>query len=280
MPLPEGASRGVAVAIHDVSPATLGECRDLMGMLDEIGATPISLLVVPHFHYHARIDDAFVAAMDARRARGDELILHGCFHIDEAPPPRTLRGVLERRVATRSEGEFAALTEDAAAWRLARGIELFRRHRWPLAGFVPPAWLLSPASRAAIAHCSHPFEYVTVRTGIYHLPDWRFEATANLWYSPDSGWRRAVSRLAIAHELRRARKLSLLRISLHPQDVRGKGVLAHWRSLIGEAIGSRTPVTKGQWVRSVRPRRGRQRGVPTRAFAGGRENVSPARGAF
>jgi uncharacterized protein len=277
MPLPEGSRRGVAVAIHDVSPATLGECRELIGMLDEIGASPISLLVVPQFHYHANIDadEAFIAAMDARRARGDELILHGCFHLDDGPPPANVRGFLERRVATRSEGEFAALDQDAAAWRLARGIAMFRQQRWPLAGFVPPAWLLSEGARAAIAHCGQAFDYVTVRSGIYHLPSWRFEPTANLWYSPDTPLRRAISRLAIAHELRRSRSLPLLRVSLHPQDVRGAGVIAHWRALIADALATRTPVTKGQWVRGVRPRGARPANGPPHAAAPARD-VQPA----
>jgi predicted deacetylase len=269
MPLPESPQQAVAVAIHDVAPATLSECAELMTMLDEVGATPISLLVVPQFHHGANVadDPRFIAAMNARRARGDELILHGCYHVDEAPAPRDLRGYLERRVATRSEGEFAALDLSQAASRIARGIELFRAKQWPLAGFVPPAWLLGVGARAALAHCGYAFDYVTVRTGIWHLPDWTFESTANLWYSPDTPLRRAISRLAIAHELRRARRLPLLRISLHPQDVRGSGVVAHWRTLISKALADRAPVTKSEWVRRVRRPRAPSRHVPLHATA-------------
>ena len=278
MPPPDPAQQGVAVAIHDVAPATLPECLALMTMLDEVGASPISLLVVPQFHYGVNVADdaAFVAAMNVRRARGDELILHGCFHVDDAPAPTTVRGFLERRVATRAEGEFAALDERQAAWRIARGIELFERQQWPLAGFVPPAWLMSAGTRAALAHCRHAFDYVTVRTGIWHLPEWRFERTANLWYSPDTSVRRAVSRLAIAHELRRARELPLLRISLHPQDVRGKGVVAHWRGLIGAAVATRAPVTKGAWVRRVTRPPARSRGAPQHASVRESAEAQPA----
>jgi predicted deacetylase len=249
-----------------------------MTMLDEVGASPISLLVVPQFHYGVNVADdaAFVAAMNVRRARGDELILHGCFHVDDAPAPTTVRGFLERRVATRAEGEFAALDERQAAWRIARGIELFERQQWPLAGFVPPAWLMSAGTRAALAHCRHAFDYVTVRTGIWHLPEWRFERTANLWYSPDTSVRRAVSRLAIAHELRRARELPLLRISLHPQDVRGKGVVAHWRGLIGAAVATRAPVTKGAWVRRVTRPPAPSRGAPQHASVRESADAQPA----
>jgi hypothetical protein len=250
MPRPEDAGPATAIAIHDVSPATWTECRELLSMLDSIGARPLSLLVIPQYHYRAAVlrDRAFRQAMEARLAQGDELVLHGYFHVDDAPPPRTPREWLERRVLTRAEGEFAALSEDAAGWRIARGIAMFEALQWPLHGFVPPAWLLSAGARVALARCGYPFEYVTVRGGIYHLPQWRFERTANLCYSPCSAPRRAFSAWTIRAELRRARATPLLRISLHPQDVRVPGVLRHWRQLIEDALARRGAVTKRAWA--------------------------------
>lgn len=244
----------VAIAVHDVAPATLAACREIFAMLDDVGAQPLSLLVVPHYHYRsvALREPAFVRAMEARLARGDELVLHGCFHIDDAPSPRDVRSFVERRLLTRREGEFAALDEQAAAWRIARGVACFRSLGWPLAGFVPPAWLMSDGARRALSRSEHPFEYATVRSGLYHLPGWRFERTANLWYSPDSAMRRAVSVCAIARESRRAQCVPLLRISLHPQDARVPAVMRHWRRLIVEALASREPVTKREWSRRVR----------------------------
>lgn len=233
-------------------------------MLDDVGAAPLSLLVVPHYHHGraAQYEAAFLRAMEARLARGDELVLHGFFHVDDAPAPRTPRAWFERRMLTRSEGEFAALDDCAAAWRIARGVALFRALGWPLAGFVAPAWLMSPGTRLALTRCGHGLEYATSRRGIYHLPDWRFERTANLWYSPDSALRRAVSACAIAGELRRARRVPLLRISLHPQDARVPTVMRHWRRLVVDALASREPVTKGAWVRRVRQQAEPQRPAP------------------
>jgi predicted deacetylase len=254
MRCPERGERGVAVAVHDVSPATGPECRELLAMLDDLGASPVSLLVIPHYHYRSVVlrEPAFVRAMEARLARGDELVLHGCFHVDDAVPARTARGWFERRVLTRREGEFAALDEGAAAWRIARGIALFEQLGWPLAGFVPPAWLMSRGTRSALAHSDHRFTYVTVRSGIFHLPGWRFERTANLCYSPGSALRRALSKCMIARERSRARSMPLLRISLHPQDTRVPRVLHHWRQLVAGALAERTPVTKREWARHVR----------------------------
>src|SRR5207248_10340513 len=126
--LPRKAPASVARVVHDVAPSTWPECTTLLRMLDEIGAGPVTMLVVPHYHYRDPIakDRRFVAALDARLARGDELALHGFHHREDEPPPRTLRGFIERRILTRREGEFAALNEPAAAWRLERGIEPVR----------------------------------------------------------------------------------------------------------------------------------------------------------
>jgi predicted deacetylase len=243
----------VAFVVHDAAPATWPECAALLQMLDELGARPVTILVVPHYHYRDPIarDRRFVAALDARLARGDELALHGFHHRDDEPPPRTLRGFIERRILTRKEGEFAALNEPAAAWRLEHGIEAFRALRWPLYGFVPPAWLLGEASRAAIDRCQYPFRYVSARGGIHRLPQWRFVRTANLCYSPDAAWRRALSQALIHTELLRAKRRSLVRVSLHPQDVRSAEALAQWRVLIERMLAERIPITKERWVASL-----------------------------
>lgn len=249
--------RSVAFVVHDAAPRTWTACAQLLQMLDDLGARPVTILVVPHYHYQDPIakDARFVAALDRRLARGDELALHGFHHRDDEPPPRTLRGFVERRILTRAEGEFAALNEAAAAWRLAHGIDLFRALRWPLYGFVPPAWLLGEPSRAAIDRCGYPLRYVSARRGIFRLPHWRFARTANLCYSPDARWRRTLSRALIRAELARAHHRSLLRVSLHPQDVHCAEVLAHWRTLIAEILAERTPVTKEQWTASLDPPR-------------------------
>jgi predicted deacetylase len=271
--------RADAITVHDASPATLAECRELLAMLDDAGASPLSLLVIPHYHYASAAlrEPAFVRAMEARLARGDELVLHGLFHIDDAPAPRNPRAWFERRMLTRSEGEFAALDERAAAWRIARGVALFRTLGWPLAGFVPPAWLMSRGARIALSRCEHRFEYATVRSGVYHLPDWRFERTANLCYSPDSAVRRAVSACAIAGELRRARRLPLLRISLHPQDARVPAVMRHWQRLVVDALASREPVTKREWARRVRRQHEPRRSAEPPAHASDEGRATAAR---
>ncbi|HVO87496.1 MAG TPA: polysaccharide deacetylase family protein [Casimicrobiaceae bacterium] len=243
----------VAVVVHDVAPATWEECSALLRMIDDVGARPCTLLVVPDWHRRSPLAAAprFVAALSRRLEGGDELCLHGYTHLDEERPPHTLRGFVQRRLLTRAEGEFAAIDEGDASARLAQGIATFAALRWPLYGFVPPAWLLGPAARRAIERSGYPFQYVSVRSGIYRLPQWHLESSANLCYSPDRPWRRAASRLMIRRELRR--HTPLLRISLHPQDVREPRVLEHWRELIVKALAQRMPVTKHEWAAMALP---------------------------
>ena len=240
----------VAFVIHDVAPDTWPECQRLLSLVDERGAGPVTLLVIPQRHGRvpAGRSPEFVAALERRLARGDELALHGYYHRDTGPSPRTLRQFVERRMMTRGEGEFAALDEDEAAFRIALGVELFDRLGWPLYGFVPPAWLLNDAGRRAVDRFGARFRYASTRRFIHRLPSWTATATANLCYSPDRPWRRAMSRAMIAVALARARHCPLLRMSMHPQDARSADVLAHWRLLIDGACETRTAVTKREWI--------------------------------
>jgi len=250
---PTEPPRVACVELHDVAPATWPECAAILRMLDDAGASRLTLLVVPHFHRGAHVGDdaAFLRALDGRVARGDELVLHGYYHVDEEPPPRTLHGFVTRRVLTRAEGEFAALGESEAAGRLARGVELFARHHWPLHGFVPPAWLMGRPARAALARSEHCFEYVALRGGVYRLPQWRYAQSATLCYSSDRPWRRALSRTMIRGELARARDLPCLRLAIHPQDARVPQVMRHWRTLVDGALGERTATTQRDAARMM-----------------------------
>ena len=115
--------RSVAFVVHDVAPSTWAECATLLQLLDQLGAKPVTILVVPHYHYQNPIikETRFIAALDERLARGDELVLHGFHHYDDEPPPRTLRGFVERRLLTR--------LEDRPAGEVPRGAAVARERK-------------------------------------------------------------------------------------------------------------------------------------------------------
>ena len=244
----QSAEHCVCVSVHDVAPATWPQCRRLLEMLDAIGPLPVTLLVVPDFHHAgaAAADAQFVRAIEARLARGDEVALHGYFHLDESAPPRTPADWIARRILTQSEGEFAALAQSEARSRLDKGLEMMHRLGWPVRGFVAPAWLLGAGARAALAQCS--LLYTTTRNHVYRLPEWERASAPALTYSARSGWRRAMSRALVEAQLAGTRSQPLLRIALHPVDARHDTVVAHWRDVVTRTLRERLPVTKAAWA--------------------------------
>jgi uncharacterized protein len=217
-------------------------------MLEDLGSLPVTLLIVPDFHRAGTVaaDPAFRRAIEARLARGDEVALHGYFHVDECAPPRLPMEWVRRRVLTQREGEFAALDEAQARQRIEQGLDMISRLGWPVCGFVAPAWLLGAGVRRVLSE--FPLLYTTTRTGMYRLPDWDFERAPALTYSARSRWRRAMSKVMIHGQLAAADTRPLLRIALHPIDAQHDSVLAHWRTVIGRALHERLPVTKAAWA--------------------------------
>jgi len=236
----------LCIAVHDVAPATWPQCSRLLAMLRELGDPPLTLLVVPDYHDRGRIDRAreFVAAIERRIGRGDELALHGYDHLDRAPPPRTPRAWLQRRVLTAAEGEFSALSCEQAQTRIDRGLEMFERLGWQADGFVPPAWLASAGTRAALRRFS--LRYTSTHTQLIDLRDGSRRAAPCLTAAPRSAWRRGVSKLWLATAEALTAQAPLLRIGLHPADAQHPDLIEYWRGLLTRLLRARIALTKSQ----------------------------------
>jgi len=241
----EAAGRFQSVVLHDVAPSTWPAYRSFVEAIDRVGPMPLTLLVVPDFHHEGSIvgDHAFRAAMDARVARGDELVLHGFHHADEAPPPRTPRDVFMRRIYTH-EGEFQAIDAADARDRIAKGLAAFRACGWEPEGFVAPAWLLNAASKAEVAAAG--FAYTSDPQGLIRLPGWQHVPAPSLVWSARSGWRRALSRAWNERRRRMHADAALIRLGLHPVDMRYPGVVRWWLDTATALGASRETVTKAQ----------------------------------
>jgi predicted deacetylase len=236
--------RALCIAIHDVAPATWPQCERLLALLDRVGAPPLTLLVVPDYHHRGGIDrDAdFIRAIERRLARGDEVALHGYFHLDDSAPPTNPAQWLRRRLLTDGEGEFAQLSETEAAQRLARGIEMFSRVGWQPRGFVAPAWLLGAGARAALAHS--PLAYTSTHAHLETLGDRRRIAAPCLTASTRASWRRLASRVWLALAAAATRDMELVRVGLHPADAGYADVCVSWEEILRNLLASRDPLTK------------------------------------
>uniref|UniRef100_A0A1I7YBG2 GNAT family N-acetyltransferase n=1 Tax=Steinernema glaseri TaxID=37863 RepID=A0A1I7YBG2_9BILA len=176
-------------------------------------------------HYRAVLGHHEQPVLERRLSRGDELALHGYYHADDGPPPRSPREYFMRRIYT-WEGEFYALGQAQALHRLNAGIELFQACDWPLTGFVAPAWLMSEGTRQALRET--PLHYTSDPQHLFRLPDFsRIDAPGLVW-SARSAWRRGLSK--VLSEARRARlkQAATIRLGLHPVDMRHAYSRRYW----------------------------------------------------
>ncbi len=241
--------RCLALVLHDVAPVTWPAYADFVDQVDALGPIPLTLLVVPDFHGRAPLDrhPEFVRLLQARAASGDELVLHGYYHHDPGPVPLRPREWVMRRVLTH-EGEFYPLQAHTARERLQQGLTLMQRLDLPTEAFVPPAWLLGPDARTALAE--FPFRYTSSPGALFRLPDFQPLPTPTLVWSARSAWRRWASKRWNQAQLRRHANAPLLRLGLHPVDMQHPQARQYWLDTLERLLIDRRAVTKSQWLDS------------------------------
>lgn len=238
----------VLLVLHDVAPSTWTDYQPFVEAVDALGNVPMTWLVIPNFHRHNTLGahPAFCRMLDTRAARGDELALHGYFHDDQEPRPTTPRDWFMRRVYTH-EGEFYRLSRETALARLRDGIDVFQRHGWPLHGFVAPAWLMSDGTRQAL--CELPFSYTSDPQHLYRLPDFTAIDAPGLVWSARSAWRRGLSKLVCEQREQRWRQAPVIRLGLHPVDMRHRFSRDYWLHTLERLLNEgRVPMTKMNWL--------------------------------
>lgn len=244
------AGRSVLLVLHDVAPETWPDYQPFVEAVDALGQIPMTMLVVPDFHRRNAVEGntPFRRILDQRLLRGDELALHGYYHADDGPAPRTPGEYFMRRLYT-WEGEFYALSQHQALQRLGDGIELFRRLDWPLSGFVAPAWLMSEGTRQALRQL--PLHYTSDPQHLYRLPDFTPVAAPGLVWSARSAWRRGLSRAVSAVQERCMADASTIRLGLHPVDMRHGFARRYWLDTLQRLLADgRIPMTKLAWLAS------------------------------
>lgn len=217
---PPSRFRGVRllVSIHDVTPALGDECTSLWALCRDVGVVP-ALLVVPNWHGAAPLAKAptFVAWLRDCITAGAEIILHGERH-DEVGLPRGWRDELAAIGKTAREGEFLTLHRAGAGECIERGVTLLRGLGLPPVGFVPPAWLARQdcwdAARA------HGLLVGEKRREVLLLQQQRQVPSPNLCWSGRTPWRAIVSERVVTLQLTRLRPGDVVRVALHPADLR------------------------------------------------------------
>ncbi|MDH4572634.1 DUF2334 domain-containing protein [Salinicola acroporae] len=247
-----------ALVLHDIAPETWPDYQPFVESIDRLGERlgqriPMTWLVVPDFHGRGKCRDSELLrrVLDDRLARGDELTLHGYFHRDDAPAPRSLRDFYMRRIYT-WEGEFYTLDQDRAGALLDEGMAQFDACGWPHGGFVAPAWLMSEGTRKALQQ--RPFTYTSDLQHLYRLPSLAPLDAPSIVWSARSAWRRGMSRVVSALQYRRFQHAQLLRLALHPVDMRHRASHDYWLHLVEHLLEmGRQPLTKQTWLDQAAP---------------------------
>ena len=241
----------VCVVLHDVAAGTQAACERVMHAVADVAgdAAPLTLLAVPRYHGQPSTA-AFDRWLGDRSRAGDELVLHGWTHLDEAPGATGWLDRLRRSSYTRGEGEFWALTQAEAAARLRAGRDWFDANGWPARGFVAPAWLLGPGAWAALRETD--FAYTCTLRHIHLLPRGRALTSQSVVYSTSAAWRRATSLAWNALVARAERANPLLRLELHPRDADFPAVRRSWQGILESALRERRAVTVGEVAAGLR----------------------------
>jgi uncharacterized protein len=181
---------------------------------------------------------------------GHEVALHGLTHLDNADPPRGPLSHFVRRIYTTGEGEFAATDHDEALRRIDLGLAWFAARGWRADGFVPPAWLASAGSRAAMR--GRPFAYTTTLSHFIFLPSQRAVWSPSLMYTARNAAGRCLSPRVADAMAQALTRNPLIRLSLHPADARHPALLRHAQDLVARLLKVRQPMTKAQFAQCYR----------------------------
>jgi uncharacterized protein len=238
--MPSPPRRLLLASIHDVSPRFEAEVDELVDMLGEHVGLRLAMLVVPNHWGDAPIipGSAFATRLRGWADAGVEMFLHGYYHRDEARHEASADR-LRARFMTAGEGEFLGLSRDQAAERISTGRVLIedvigRR----IDGFVAPAWLYGDGARQALRDAAIPLAED-------HFRVWSPASGRQLASGPVITWasrtrmRLASSRAAAA--LLRHVPLEVLRIGVHPPDVRHPALVRSIGKTLKKAVQKRRP---------------------------------------
>ena len=242
------SQRSLVVSLHDVSPHTHGACADILERLAQLGVATRSLLVIPDHHHrgHFLQDENFCDWLKQKAAAGDEIVMHGYYHQRARRAEESLTARLTTRVYTADEGEFFDIERTSARELVCRSRDEFRSLGMDPSGFIAPAWLLSADAEQALhdAGC----RYTTRLGSVSDLQENRTHRSQSLVWSVRSSWRRQTSLLWNALLFRALARNPLLRISLHPVDLRHRAIWRQIERLIARALVDRTPLTYDAWL--------------------------------
>jgi uncharacterized protein len=243
--------KSLVVSLHDVCPLTRTLCEEILSQLLQLGIRQTSLLVIPNHHGSAPVteDSAFRKWLVQKVEAGHEPVLHGYFHQRQRCDADSLVAKVTTEVYTAGEGEFFDLSTEEALSRAEKGLEDLSFLPRKVVGFIAPAWLL--AANAEIGIRKAGFLYTT-RLGRVRIFSRRLDIRSqSLVWSTRAHWRALMS-LAWNQSLAwRLADAALIRIGIHPPDLRHPGVWGQVLQLAATLSRGRHCVSYENFVASL-----------------------------
>lgn len=139
----------IAVALHDVEPATFERCALIRDWLSDHGVDRVTLLVIPARDLHplGERSPEMSEWLAERRRAGDSIAQHGFQH------ERAGRGALSYQTLlspARRAGEFVGLDADETSRAVNAGWRVLKLAGIEPDGFVAPAYAYTPALRSVL----------------------------------------------------------------------------------------------------------------------------------
>jgi predicted deacetylase len=217
--------RRIAVALHDVEPATFERCALIRDWLSDHGVDRVTLLVIPARDLHplGERSPEMVRWLAERERLGDSIAQHGFHHVraHRGSSPREVLADLRASGVRRLGGaEFVGL--DAAETRRAveSGRRVLKLAGIEPRGFVAPSYAYTAALREVV---SARFRWWAELLHLRQAPNGNAgPAPAELLFPPIALGSAGPVRRAVGPALVRAGAMvagPVLRLDLHPRDV-------------------------------------------------------------
>ena len=221
----------IAVALHDLEPRSFRRCAQIREWLATRGVDRVTLLVIPapRLHPFDSVSPELADWLRGRRSAGDCVAQHGLRHLrtQRSDPLRSLHA----KLAGGRAAEFAGLDADASAATIDAGRAVLGAAGLSARGFVAPAYLYTPALRAALPT---RFDWWADRWAV-HTPRGRLRAPA-LCLGSSTELRQRTSP-ALVRALARVAARGPLRLDVHPADFDRPKHIATLERVIEQAAG-------------------------------------------
>jgi predicted deacetylase len=259
--------RTLAVALHDIEPATFERCALIRDWLDDHGVNQVTLLVIPARDLHplAERSPEMVSWLIERERGGDAIAQHGFQHL-RSQRARGRAGSVSgpyqylRTIGANHETEFVGLDAQETQRAVDAGRRVLKLAGIEPRGFVAPGYAYTPALRQTLSERFHWW------TGLLDL----HRASPTRTQSADAQDARSARRERLAPPVAlsssgRVRRLlspillragvlisgATLRLDLHPSDLDDPSHMLALEWVLKHSASSRESVTYEELAEST-----------------------------